>query len=331
MSTPDPLNGSRRYKLTTEALLSADYVEESHIQAFADALGADELFFDHNDASSPNIPGTPASPVSAPATRVRKVSALSDFAPVNLKVKRRNRKKDRSSHGKRSDWLFLLLRWPLLFFIFLFIAGEFGFYIVIRQLVNTKEWITAWRGKKGVLRKKLRASKNYQEWKENALTLDEFLHFHEWKQVDEDPFYDWKLVKKMREDVLGFWKHAFALISLEWNHQAYFDELGTALEFIRETPELSIDEKKRFFKSANTNLDHVGVVKAFLDADLLPRVVTGTSAGGLIAALVCTRTDEELKLLLVPELANRITACEEPSRVWMERVWKTGARFDSVL
>ena len=31
-------------------------------------------------------------------------------------------------------------------------------------------------------------------------------------------------------------------------------ELEKALEFIRETPELSIDEKKRFFKSANTNL-----------------------------------------------------------------------------
>lgn len=35
---------------------------------------------------------------------------------------------------------------------------------------------------------------------------------------------------------------------------AYFDELEASLKFIRETPELSIDEKKRFFKSANTNL-----------------------------------------------------------------------------
>jgi predicted acylesterase/phospholipase RssA len=72
-------------------------------------------------------------------------------------------------------------------------------------------------------------------------------------------------------------------------------------------------------------------VKAFLDAGLLPRVITGTSAGGLIAALVCTRTDDELNLLLVPDLANKITACEEPSSVWIKRVWKTGARFDSIL
>jgi predicted acylesterase/phospholipase RssA len=77
--------------------------------------------------------------------------------------------------------------------------------------------------------------------------------------------------------------------------------------------------------------DHFGIVKAFLDANLMPRVITGTSAGGLIAALVCTRTDLELQSLLVPDLANKITACEEPFRVWFKRFWTTGARFDSVL
>lgn len=76
--------------------------------------------------------------------------------------------------------------------------------------------------------------------------------------------------------------------------------------------------------------DHFGVVKAFLDAGLLPRVITGTSAGGLVAALVCTRTDEELKHLLRPELAHKISACSEPFKVWFDRFLKTGARFDSV-
>ena len=71
-------------------------------------------------------------------------------------------------------------------------------------------------------------------------------------------------------------------------------------------------------------------MKAFLDAGLLPRVITGTSAGGLVAALVGTRTDEELRTLLVPELAHRITACEEDFSVWIKRFWKEGARFDSV-
>jgi hypothetical protein len=76
--------------------------------------------------------------------------------------------------------------------------------------------------------------------------------------------------------------------------------------------------------------DHFGIVKALLDADLLPRVVAGTSAGGLVAALVCTRTDDELKSILVPELARKITACSEPLQVWFRRFQKTGARFDTV-
>ena len=38
------------------------------------------------------------------------------------------------------------------------------------------------------------------------------------------------------------------------------------------------------------------MVKASLDADLLPSVVTGTSAGGLVAALVYSRTDEKLRI-----------------------------------
>ena len=76
------------------------------------------------------------------------------------------------------------------------------------------------------------------------------------------------------------------------------------------------DEKFDSLSVYSVFADHFGVVKAFLDADLLPRVISGTSAGGLVAALVCTRTDEELKTLLVPELANRISACEEPFKVW---------------
>lgn len=143
---------------------------------------------------------------------------------------------------------------------------------------------------------------------------------------------------------------------------AFYDEQIKALQFVRDCDELSLDEKRHFFKSANTNLgtsalclsggasfgycqyckypsypklieglsDHFGVVKAFVDAGLLPRVITGTSAGGIIAALACTRTDSELRQLLIPELATRISAADEPFAVWGRRFWKTGARFDSV-
>lgn len=75
---------------------------------------------------------------------------------------------------------------------------------------------------------------------------------------------------------------------------------------------------------------HFGVVKALLEANLLPDVITGTSGGALIAALTATRTNDELKQLLVPALAVKIDACSESIMTWFPRYWKTGARFDSV-
>jgi len=63
----------------------------------------------------------------------------------------------------------------------------------------------------------------------------------------------------------------------------------------------------------------------------MPRVLSGTSAGGVIAAMACTRTDAELRLLLTPDLAKRLTAFDQPFQVWFKRFWSTGARFDAVL
>ncbi|KJR88511.1 TAG lipase [Sporothrix schenckii 1099-18] len=43
---------------------------------------------------------------------------------------------------------------------------------------------------------------------------------------------------------------------------------------------------------------HIGVMKALFDRGLLPRIISGTSAGSIVAAVVCTRTDEEIPALL---------------------------------
>jgi predicted acylesterase/phospholipase RssA len=75
---------------------------------------------------------------------------------------------------------------------------------------------------------------------------------------------------------------------------------------------------------------HFGVVKALLQAGLLPNIISGTSGGGLVAALVCTRTNSELEQLLVPQLADKITACWEKFPEWVKRWYRTGARFDAV-
>jgi predicted acylesterase/phospholipase RssA len=74
---------------------------------------------------------------------------------------------------------------------------------------------------------------------------------------------------------------------------------------------------------------HLGVIRALLDRGLLPSIITGTSAGSLMSAIVCTRTDEELNEILNPELAQRIRICQDSWARKMTRFVTTGALFDS--
>lgn len=118
-----------------------------------------------------------------------------------------------------------------------------------------------------------------------------------------------------------------------------------SLKFILDTKQMKLEDKRELFKSLHGNYGrtalclsggatfayyHFGVVKALLEEDLLPDVITGTSGGALVAGLVATRTNEELKQLLVPALASKITACSESFTTWFWRWYRTGARFDSV-
>lgn len=118
-----------------------------------------------------------------------------------------------------------------------------------------------------------------------------------------------------------------------------------SLKFVLDTKQMKLEDKRELFRSLHGNYGrtalclsggatfayyHFGVVKALLEEDLLPDVITGTSGGALVAGLVATRTNEELKQLLVPALASKITACSEPFTTWFRRWYRTGARFDSV-
>lgn len=46
---------------------------------------------------------------------------------------------------------------------------------------------------------------------------------------------------------------------------------------------------------------HIGVVRALLEADLLPTVMSGSSGGAIVGSIVCSHSDEELRTLMEPE------------------------------
>ncbi|KAG1883595.1 hypothetical protein F4604DRAFT_1981190 [Suillus subluteus] len=192
--------------------------------------------------------------------------------------------------------------------------------------------------------------------------LDKYPLFNDWKKVDEDDWkllrkvLNW-LLKILREDgcswrsrcIRDVYPNQFVGVesSRPYNFPgqqglgsnvsfyqeyviqskprliAYHTELQSALQFVRESSELSSEEKSRFFKSASTNLGTPALClsggasfgyfccsESFPTCGLPPQVITGTSAGGLIAALVCASTDAELKTVLALQLAPKLTTCE---------------------
>ncbi|RXK35428.1 hypothetical protein M231_07332 [Tremella mesenterica] len=370
-----------------------DYVNQSHLEAFAQALNLPDNPVDGTESPfSPKSPRSPTltdpfdktqtwnfGPVGDDANgggevpidesgdtsgRVEKLTATSDFAPVHHEI---------LSPVRHAEGLsYQLFRWPLLSVFLFFIAVEFYFYVFVRQLVNVWEYLATWRGKRGKLRAKMRKSQTYEEWVTIAKELDALLGFDKWKEQEEDVYFDWSLVKRVRRrlykertggDVKALMGDLQTIVRPNYAAtqdpkmysetfygtktlvESHVREVVADLESVRLSNEVPLDQKRKLFRQLNRNYGasalclsggayfgyyHFGVVRALLDADLLPRVITGTSAGGIVAALVCTRTDAELKELLVPKLADKITACEDPFRVWIKRWWQTGARFSAV-
>ncbi|KAI0392316.1 lipase [Xylariaceae sp. FL0594] len=322
------------------------------------------------------------------------ISARHDWAPVNHRVKNeRKRKKKKAKLGSRTvdetreGYLYGILKYPLLFFVLGCIMLLSVGYVLTRTYIFLYEQCVTWTGKREKLRRKMRATNNYNEWVRAAKELDSFLGNQEWKEENEFAYYNSVTVRRAYDQIRNHRRAAeqeeaksgteqgrkrdvetlkalvascvknnfvgvenprlYSQTYYGTKHlaQRFIDEVERSIRFLLNTKQIPQEEKHSLFKRMHANYGrsalclsggasfayyHFGVVKALIEADLLPDVITGTSGGALVAALVATRTDEELKQLLVPALAYNINACSEPISTWFPRWWKTGARFDSV-
>ena len=80
---------------------------------------------------------------------------------------------------------------------------------------------------------------------------------------------------------------------------------------------------------AMMGLYHLGHLKGLMETDCLPDIVSGCSAGSVIGAVLCTRTNDELHRDLDPQVMGPRLLCFD--RSWSDRiksVWKTGNLFD---
>ncbi|KAG0219392.1 acyl transferase/acyl hydrolase/lysophospholipase [Mortierella sp. GBAus27b] len=84
---------------------------------------------------------------------------------------------------------------------------------------------------------------------------------------------------------------------------------------------------------ATMGLMHIGVVKTLFENKLLPRIVSGSSCGSIIAAILCTRTDEEIPSMIQFDKFNFTVfhTVEEQGDVLARVIHflKNGALFDA--
>lgn len=313
--------------------------------------------------------------------------ALNDWKPIRQRTRRkgiRNRKrKPKRRDETREGFVYSFMKWPLLLLVLTWILSLGFLYLTTRLYVWGYERFLTWRGERNRLRRQLRATTSFEEWKKAAIILDHHLGNEQWKETDDYAYYDYTSVKKVKEqleatkakarseeEAVGAQEGLDSLRSLveacvknnfvgvenprlysetyygtKHLAQGFIDELHNSLAFLLKSSKLNDKEKFQLSKQLHTNFGrtalclsggasfawyHFGVVKALLDASLLPDVITGTSGGALVAALVATHTNEELVKLLVPALAHHMDACEESLLIWGPRWWRSGARFDSL-
>src|ERR1700753_1227004 len=84
---------------------------------------------------------------------------------------------------------------------------------------------------------------------------------------------------------------------------------------------------------ATYGMNHIGVLKALWDAKLLPRIISGASAGGIVCSVLCTRTDEEIPQVLETFAYGDMDVFESPEEHEsvmdkLVRFFKTGSFID---
>uniref|UniRef100_A0A7S0H3D7 PNPLA domain-containing protein n=1 Tax=Amorphochlora amoebiformis TaxID=1561963 RepID=A0A7S0H3D7_9EUKA len=215
-----------------------------------------------------------------------------------------------------------------------------------------KEWLA--------LGEALDRMKKVDEWRKDSSsdsrynwalikTLAEQLHKY---RVDGNPEKLLQVFSQCtRKNLGGIWKeklysvshtgrskdavHAFAdelVLSMKWlavhGKKMERDNLKHTVKFMKRVNRV-YGEVGLFLSGGSSNGNyHWGVIRALLDQKILPRYISGTSAGAVVVSLLGTRTDKELLVDMSPAVLKRQLKCFSES--WVEvlnRLRKKGHLF----
>lgn len=166
--------------------------------------------------------GHPPPPITTSQSNMF-ITAQNDWAPVNERIhrkrsrsrskagnKRRNgRAKDaaqallgtRTKDETREGYLYVLLKWPMLFFVGAWLLGLALTYLYTRLYIWVYEHFVTWRGRRQQLRMEMRKTSTYRDWIAAARELDDFLGRQRWKEENDFAYYDSKTVRRVWEQL----------------------------------------------------------------------------------------------------------------------------------
>ncbi|KAJ5949128.1 hypothetical protein N7454_000712 [Penicillium verhagenii] len=209
--------------------------------------------------------------------------------------------------------------------------------------------------RKQVLYLKIKNAVSYEEWCSCANELDVLEENNVWKNTFECPEYHPELVQeRLREleeariscDVgrmlflvrtalsrdLGMMSNASLYRHSHIGTKDLIDRyITTALETITNLVDLSVYnrcdgvELKYILDQLLAARQAFGVLKALYESNLIPRIISGASAGSIVCAVFCTRKDDELPGLLETYAHGKFDVFNEAGRE--ENIFQKTARF----
>ena len=131
--------------------------------------------------------------------------------------------------------------------------------------------------------------------------------------------------------------------------EEYIDEVCKQLQYICHVQDsgMNLQSKIDFFANtqrafgrtalllsggATFGLTHLGVIKTLFENNLLPKIISGSSVGSIIASAICTRLDDEIEVLFRPENLSLdvFESKSEQGFFWHKlfRLYQHGVLFD---
>lgn len=185
----------------------------------------------------------------------------------------------------------------------------------------------------------------YYDWKTIRNTINKLKKYRSQNRIDDIMVLLQSCVKSNFAGIENPLLYSHTYFGTKILIDDYLKEVIKSLNFVINSDKVTYNEKKLFFRILDKNfgrtclvlsggasfcMNHFGILKALIKNDLMPEIISGTSGGGMLAALAATRTNKELLSLITPKLVKQIHPFDESFIDGVRRWWRTGARFDSL-